>query len=496
MACLLGIDIGTTNTKIIIFTENGDIVEERAFPTPFISDEYGGCYQPQEVLNVLLENLKSFSSGAKKEVVALSISSFAEVMVGLDKSLQPITKSPAWFDTRTDTIFQEMKDTIKSDNIYRLTGLSPQSKYSLYKLLWHKKYEPEIFQSVRYWTSMSGYVLAALSGVLSFDYSLASRTMFYDQQNRLWSQELLRIIGVPLEKMPHLTPSGIILDMIKKDIAGFTGLPENLQVVTGGHDHLCAAVAVGVFKQGQVLISTGTTENLTMALDGIPQINLSQLKRSFSWGHHAIPERYYGMSGIYSGGYSLEWFLKLVNENYQYLKEMSQEVPKEVSLFFPYLLGADYDGARGAFINLEGQMEKADLTKSLIISLGFEYKDLWDIMAQNLNIKVERVTNVGGGTQNDFWMKVKSAVLNEKILVPQDKEGSCKGAAILAGMAVGLYNEPEDAYRKTFHLAKIYEPDPELRESLLPWYRLYLELRDDIRHLNEKMKIIQSKRRK
>lgn len=496
MAHLLGIDIGTTNTKIIIFSENGDIIEERAFPTPFISDEYGGCYQPQEVLNALLENLKGFSSDAKKEVVALSISSFAEVMVGLDHSLQPITKSPAWFDTRTDFIFQEMKGIINNEKIYRLTGLSPQSKYSFYKLVWHREVEPKVFQSVRCWTSMSGYILAALSGVLSFDYSLASRTMFFDQNNRQWSQELLDIIGVPLEKMSQLTPSGIVLGTIQKDIARFTGLPENLQVVTGGHDHLCAAVAVGVFKQGQVLISTGTTENLTMALDAIPHIDFSQLKRSFSWGHHAIPERYYGMSGIYSGGYSLEWFLKLINEKYQYLKEMPQDIPKEISLFFPYLLGADYDGARGAFINLEGKMEKADLTKSLIISLGFEYKDLWDIMAQNLNIRVERVTNVGGGTQNDFWMKVKAAVLNEKILVPQDKEGSCKGAAILAGIASGLYKEPEDAYRKTFHLAKIYEPDPDLRESLLPWYRLYLELRDDIRHLNEKIKIIQTGRRK
>ena len=190
---------------------------------------------------------------------------------------------------------------------------------------------------------MSGYILAALSGVLSFDYSLASRTMFFDQNNRQWSQELLDIIGVPLEKMSQLTPSGIVLGTIQKDIARFTGLPENLQVVTGGHDHLCAAVAVGVFKQGQVLISTGTTENLTMALDAIPHIDFSQLKRSFSWGHHAIPERYYGMSGIYSGGYSLEWFLKLINEKYQYLKEMPQDIPKEISLFFPYLLGADYD---------------------------------------------------------------------------------------------------------------------------------------------------------
>ena len=493
MAHLLGIDIGTTNTKIIIFTENGEIVEERTFPTPFISDEFGGCYQPGEILNVLLENLKSFSLDAKKEVVALSISSFAEVMVGLDKFLQPITKSPAWFDTRTDLIFQEMKETIDNEKTYLLTGLSPQSKYSFYKLLWHRRVEPEVFQSVQYWTSMSGYVLAALCGVLSFDYSLASRTMFFDQHRRQWSQELLDIIGVPLEKMSNLTPSGKVLGTIQKNIAQITGLPENLSVVTGGHDHLCAAVAVGVFKQGQVLISTGTTENLTMALDTIPQINLSKLKRSFSWGHHAIPGKYYGMSGIYSGGYSLEWFLKLINENYQYFKEISPDIPKEVSLFFPYLLGADYDGARGALINLEGRMEKPDLTKSLIISLGFEYKDLWDVMAQSLNIHVERVTNVGGGTQNDFWMRIKSAVLNEKILVPQDKEGSCKGAAILAGIGTRLYKDPDDAYRKTFHLAKIYEPDPDLRASLLPWYHLYLELRDDIRQMNEKIKKIKTR---
>jgi len=138
-------------------------------------------------------------------------------------------------------------------------------------------------------------------------------------------------------------------------------------------------------------------------------------------------------------------------------------------------------------------MEKPDLTKSLIISLGFEYKDLWDVMAQSLNIHVERVTNVGGGTQNDFWMRIKSAVLNEKILVPQDKEGSCKGAAILAGIGTRLYKDPDDAYRKTFHLAKIYEPDPDLRASLLPWYHLYLELRDDIRQMNEKIKKIKTR---
>jgi len=148
MANLLGIDIGTTNTKVIIFNEDGRIIEEKSFPTPFENDEYGGCYIPEKVLNTLLNNLKNFSGEAKKDVVALSISSFAEVMVGLDASFRAITRSPAWFDSRTDFLFQKMKDVIHDDFIYRLTGLSPQSKYSFYKILWHREVEPEIFKSV------------------------------------------------------------------------------------------------------------------------------------------------------------------------------------------------------------------------------------------------------------------------------------------------------------------------------------------------------------
>jgi len=490
MISLLGIDIGTTNTKVIIFNENGSVIEERNFPTPFETDEFGGRYRPENVLNALLDSLRSISPDAKKDLVALSISSFAEVMIGLDASLRPITQSPAWFDTRTDSLFQEMKRNLNDDQVYLLTGLSPQSKYSFYKLLWHRHSEPEVFKSVRFWTSMSGYLLAALSGILSFDYSLASRTMLFDQVNSRWSQELLDLIGVPLSTMTELTPSGLVLGPIVKDVAERTGLPETLQVVTGGHDHLCAAVAVGVFKQSRVLISTGTTENLTMALDTIPQLNLSQLKRSFSWGHHAIPGKYYGMSGIYSGGYSLEWMLKLSGENYRFLDNLDLDIPKDLSLFFPYLLGADYDGARGAFVNLDGKMEKSDMIKALIASLCFEYKNLWDIMAHSLSIQIDRVTNVGGGTRNEFWMQVKAAVLNHRIFVPQDKEGSSKGAALLAGIGSGVYFDPEEAYGKTFQLSKVYEPDSTLRNLLLPWYDLFNELRDDIRHINEKIKKI------
>ena len=488
MNSLLGIDIGTTNTKVIIFNEGGQVIEESSFPTPFYPDEYGGRYQPEEILHKLLAALRDFTPKAKKDVVALSISSFAEVMVGLDASLHPITKSSAWFDSRTDSQFQEMKKRINDANVYRTTGLAPQSKYSFYKLLWHLQSEPEVFHAVRYWVSMSGYLLGALCGVLSFDYSLASRTMLFDQVNRCWSQEMLDLIGVPLSTMAELTPSGMVLGTILKGIAQYTGLPETVQVITGGHDHLCAAVAVGVFKQGRVLISTGTTENLTMALDSIPKLNLSDLKRSFSWGHHAIPNVYYGMSGIYSGGFSLEWILKLSSETYQFLDSMTMDLPKEIALFFPYLLGADYDGARGAFVNLDGKMEKTDIVKALVASLCFEYKNLWDIMANSLSIQVDRVTNVGGGTRNEFWMQVKAAILGYRVYVPQDKEGSCKGAALLAGIGSGLYHDPEDAFQKTFQLSRVYEPDPVLRDDLLPWYGLYNELREDVRHINEKIK--------
>jgi sugar (pentulose or hexulose) kinase len=487
MPTLLGIDVGTTNTKVRIYSENGDIFGEKIFTTPFYTDRHSGFYDPEEIFHKLLEAISHFNQPLKKEIVALSVSSFAETMVGLNKKGRAITRSIAWFDICTEVQFKELQNHLNTEEIYSTTGLIPYYIYSFYKLLWHRTNSREVFDQVTHWTSISGYILFALSGELSFDYSLASRTMFFNQQKECWWDKMIELIGIQKENIAGVMPSGIALGKIKKEVSQITGLRPDVLVVTGGHDHLCAALATGVFEKGRVLISTGTTESLTVSLEGIPKATAHSLKRPFWWGHHTASNQFYALNGIYSGGYSVDWILKIINESYHSFEKCSLPMKKSIPLFFPYLRGADYNEARGAFLNLDGEMDEESILQGLIAGLCFELRFVWEEMVNVFTLSVKEVTNAGGGSKNNFWMEMKATILNHDIIVPKDIEGSSKGAALIAGIGCGIYSDVDTAYKMTFKIDHVYKPKTRLIEKLDGWYHVYESLLEDIKGINVKI---------
>lgn len=487
MEKLIGIDVGTTNLKIRIYDREGKICEERSVPTPFYPDQYGGVYKPEEVFHSLVEGISGMDPLLKRDVMSISVSSFAEVMVGLAEDLHPAIDSLAFFDSRTNSQFESFKEPRPLQEVYETSGLFPYHIYSFYKLLWHRQAERERFQRVRHWTSMSGYILFALSGELSFDYSLASRTMLFDQRTRSWDEYALKCAGVDKEKMAPLVPSAHLLGEIKDDVASQCGLPRETKVVSGGHDHLCAALAAGVFREGRVLVSTGTTESCTVALERVPQVDVEKLERPFCWGQHTAFPNLYAMHGIFSGGYSVDWILKILEADYQFLETIPSPGKGSLPLFIPYLLGADYHGARGAFLNLEGKTGRREIIQGLVAGLCFEYRNVWESIIHTLGIPVTRMTNVGGASKNRYWMRIKASVLGHDLVVPSDIEGSCKGAALLAGIGCGIYKTPDEAYEKTFAVDTIYSPEPVLQETMEGWYQRYKNILPEIRVINRKI---------
>lgn len=487
MEKLIGVDVGTTNLKIRIYDRQGEICEERSVPTPFYPDQHGGVYRPEELFHALVQGIAGMNPSFKKDVVAISVSSFAEVMVGLNDAMRPALDSLAFFDSRTTSQFESFSDHRSMQEIYETTGLFPYHIYSFYKLLWHRQEEEERFYRVRHWTSMSGYILFALGGELSFDYSLASRTMLFDQRTRLWDEHALQYAGVDVGYMAPLVPSGSLLGEIKNEVASHCALPRSVKVVSGGHDHLCAALAAGVFREGRVLVSTGTTESCTVALERVPQVEVAKLERPFCWGQHTAFPNLYAMHGIFSGGYAVDWILKILESDYRILETIPLPGQGNLPLFIPYLLGADYEGARGAFLNLKGKSGRQEIVQGLVAGLCFEYRNVWESIIHTLCIPVKRMTNVGGASKNRYWMRVKASVLGHDLVVPSDTEGSCKGAALLAGIGCGVYQDADDAYGMTFREDTVYSPDPALRDILETWYRRYENILPEIRVINQKL---------
>jgi len=487
MVALLGIDIGTTNTKVYVYNEVGRLLANKSFQTPFYHEDTGGIYNSEEIFNRLLNTIAGFDKNIKKDIIALSVSSFAETIIGICTKGTPITNGIAWFDSRTKELFKISQKQINKENIYQITGLLPHYIYSFYKLLWYKENKKDIYNKVKIWTSMSGYILYSFSGKLSFDYSLASRTMLFDQHKRCWCEKIACLAEIPIKKLAQVVPSGRVLGKIKKDIANIIGLSPDVLIVTGGHDHLCAALSAGVYQNGNVLISTGTTESLTMSLNDIPKINILSLKRPFTWGHHSAFPYFYAMNGIYGGGCSIDWILNILKENYHIFDTLL--VPKNnIPIFFPYLRGSDYEEARGAFLNLESNMGKDEILQGLIAGLCFEYRSVWEEMENTLDLSIDRVINVGGGSKNHYWMKMKSTILNQDIIVPKDKEGSSKGAALLAGIGSGVYLDVHKAFKNTFKCDRVYKPLAELKDKLDNLYYLYYEIMEDLKIINTKIK--------
>lgn len=482
MPLLLGIDIGTTNTKLKVYDEGGRVQAEQSFPTPLFHDISGPYYDALQLSSSLLEAIRGFPRSIRQSIRALSVSSYAEVVVGLDEKGTPITRCIPWYDERT----KEEAESLSLDPAwtYQTTGLSPHHKYSLYKLLWHRYHEPGVFQRVRFWTSMSGFVLFALSGVLSFDYSLASRTMLFDQHARTWSRQLLELAGVEEEKFPPLLPSGFPLGRIRKKVASACGLPPDVMVVTGGHDHPCAALASGVFQKGWGLISTGTTESLMIPLENVPTFLDKSGGKPFSFGHHVVFPLYYAMGGIYSGGYAVDWILQMLQESYDLFDHLDPSPDRNTPLFFPYLLGGEYEEAKGAFLNLSGGTKREDFLRAVLLGLCAEYRTIWERMEQELSYTVTHAVNVGGGVKNRIWMLLKATFLKRPIVVPEEKEGSCQGAALLAGIGGGVYRNPEEAFAQTFRTETTFEPCEEIEEETERWFALYAGLRGVLKETN------------
>jgi sugar (pentulose or hexulose) kinase len=165
---------------------------------------------------------------------------------------------------------------------------------------------------------------------------------------------------------------------------------------------------------------------------------------------------------------------------------------KIMPIFFPYLRGANYREARGAFVYLDGEVDRDVLIQSLLEGLCFELRTVWEETTSSLGLAVNEVTNMGGGTYNRYWMKLKATVLGMQIVVPKDREGSSKGAALLAGMGCGVYRDAADAHQKTFKRERLYSPDTVLKETLDRWYRVYSELVEDLKNLNQKIHSLQA----
>ena len=470
---LLGLDLGTTNCKALAFDMNGKAIASATMPTPThphstdpSSPEYDADVLWESAARLIRQVVEQLEPSQR--LAGLAVASMGEAGVLLDSDGQPLFPILTWHDRRTQPWKDWWSARLTSVDIYQITGLPLDHIYSANKILWYREHYPQTFARARTWLGLADWLTFCLTDARTTSFSMASRTMLFDVSTQTWSQDLMHLADLPEYLMPPALPSGQVVGTVTARAAGATGLPEGLPVVTGGHDHICAALAAGVVGIGPVLDSAGTAEAILFALDALI-LGGAAATAGVCCGCHTARDRYYLVGGVMSGAVT-SWLGRLLagdvsGEAITRLMDEAMSAPLMSNgvWFLPYLGGSgppDRDpDAWGAWLGLRLGHNRADLMRAAMEGLGFAVRYLLEGLQKVTGSPVQVLRAVGGGSRNSWWQSLKADVLGMPVEVPDVTDVTAQGAALLAGIGVGIFADAAEASAKAYHPARRYEPD-------------------------------------
>jgi xylulokinase len=499
---LVGIDVGTTNTKTVIFdVETGRICAVGSsrtitrHPVPEWSE-----FDAQDVWGTVLQSIQAAVQHCDRpeRIAAISVASMGESAFPVDADGNVLHAAIAWYDQRTVAEAQWWENIAGRERIFTITGHIPRPTYGVNKLLWLRNHLPQVFERIHRWLSIEDFVLWKLSGSFATDYSIASRTMLFDQRTLTWSESLIEQAGLPAAWFPPAFPSGTAIGTVSKEVAEQTGLSQQAIVSTGGHDHLCGALAAGVTHPGHLLESIGTASVILAVSDAFhpsPEL-LATGCNSYAY---VVQNTYVTLGTLNFAGGALEWIVTLLYgqgkqgtvspEIYvQALREAAEIPPgSRGAIILPSFLGSGtpygQSSARGAILGLTPSHNRPELVHALMEGLAFWLRDNTAMLC-NLGIAPPHpeITVIGGTTQATLLIQIKAEITGCSIKVPQITEAAATGAALLAGIGAHIFSSGEEAASSVQHTVQIYEPDAQAVEiyntiyeqTYLPARRLFI----------------------
>ncbi|MBS4205198.1 FGGY-family carbohydrate kinase [Lederbergia citrea] len=456
MTALLGIDIGTTHCKAGLFDRLGNCLKLASRQTMTHYRSNGEAYyQPDEIWGIVSSTIQEVIKENSETIAAIGITSMAETGLLIDKnSGLPKTEMIPWFDKRA--MEEANQILMEADRLERFvrSGLRHSYKYGLPKILWLRKQNPSITNDA-IWLSASDFIAYKLTGEFGTDYSLAARTYGFRIDEKVWDTTWLNKFGLDETLFPPARPSGTPMGEVNNEECIAYGLSKGTPVAVSGHDHVCAALAVGAIHPGVVLDSIGTAETLVGTLEEHP-LGEKEYKSGLSYGCHVAKNRLFLMGGLPSSGGAVEWIRTQFSDKSLSYDEMlsllkeTDEGPTGI-LFYPHLSGSGAPNpdpqAKAAFIGLEKKHERKDLLKALLEGTAYQMESIREAVESIAESDITNIVAVGGGTKNKQWMQIKSDISGCIYSIPEVSESTLLGASLAAGIGTEFYQDEEEATR-------------------------------------------------
>ncbi|HEV7216899.1 MAG TPA: FGGY family carbohydrate kinase [Chloroflexota bacterium] len=496
MTLLLGLDVGTTAIKALLFDADARrSVAVGQEPTVIRYPGEGRSeFSPDQLWSGVVSAIRQVLAGREpKEVAALAVASMGEVGVPLDGDGLPCYPAISWFDRRSEEFLPWWNELVGVERVYQITGQVLHHMYGALKMQWLRRHEPDVWARTRRWLSVEDFIIWRLADVATTDYSVAGRTLLFDQANATWSEALLAATGIRRALLPEAVPSGTVVGRVSDAAMLATGLAAGTPVVTGGHDHLVGALAAGAARPGVVLDSAGTAEGILVTVPTYSP-NSALFRAGFSTYRHVVPDNFVVVAGQHGAGGLVNWLLDRLYapdaNGRAYARALADAAAAPLGaggLFcLPHLRGSRVPErdlrSRAAFVGLTDGHERGHLVRATLESLGYWLKESVDVLASAAELEVGQLVVIGGATRSPLWMQIKADCTGLPLTIPQVTEAVALGAALLAGVGAGVYADQAAAAAALPRPALTVLPDvaavAQYAKARAVYRQLYPALRD------------------
>lgn len=512
MSYLVGIDLGSTNLKAIVYDIAGKVVARASRPTqrfnPYPDHPQWAIWQPEQIWGGVAESLREAVAHVDdpRQIRGVAVTGMGMDGVPLDASGRWLYPFISWHCPRTEPQYKWWLENVGAERQFAIGGNQLWVFNTALRLRWMAEHEPAVLAQTHKWVLIEDFINYMLCHAWATDYSMASTTLLFDQRRRGWSDELLQISGIDRRLLCDPQPSGTLLGEVHAAAAEATGLPVGTPVVLGGHDYLCGALPTGAFKPGVVCDVTGTWEMVVAAV-AEPTLKPAVSEMGILVDSH-VARGMWAVMGATVAADQLEWFrreygapeqLRAEREggvDWDYLMAAADAAPPGAHgcLFLPHMSGSHCPvvdhRSLGAFVGLKNICTKGDMLRAVIEGLDYQFLQVVRGMEHGLGVQPDEIVAIGGATHNAFWLQNKADVVGTPIQVPDIEEAVVLGAAILAGIGVGVYRDEQDAYEQVHRAGRVYEPDRELHSRYLDWFAVYQQLYESLKDIHSSLHAI------
>jgi len=500
---LLGLDVGTTGCKAIVFNREGGILGQGYREYPLLHPRPGwnelDSNQVWEGVKAAIREAVA-QAGSADPVRALAASTQGEAATPIDSQGRALANTIVTFDARTVPQSEWWASTMGKKALFAITGQPLHPMYTINKIMWWRQNRPDLYERTWKFLCYGDLVGWRLGAEPVMDWSMACRTMAFDLNRKQWSSDILGLAGVEERLLPQAAPSGTVVGKVSAAMAAELGLPEGAAIVTGGHDQPCGALGAGIIEPGVAMDATGTVECITPVFDH-PVLSDRMLESNLPCYIHVAPDRYVALAFNFTGGSLLRWYRDTLGKQerdeaevtgldvYEIMIGLAAGGPSPVYVL-PHFTSTGTPWmdteAKGAMLGLTLATTKGEIIKGLLDGITYEMRLNLDCLDQ-AGVHINRLRAIGGGAKSPTWLQLKANIFNRPVHTLSVSEAACLGAALLAGVGVGEYANLDEGIAQTVQVTGCYEPDPAETARYEEAFQVYREIYPTVKELVHRM---------